>query len=220
VAIAGFNSRLTSVTTVEVKGVRPWDEARVEAIVKELEGVPFAHIHGLALQTAILREPSVRAVEFSRMPWGTAKLHVYYRTPVARLFNENVGLDSDGVLFPAPDLPNDIPILRMHNGSAPTLLTQAGNWDAFKIARLAVDVRAVPGSEGVSIQVDDRGVVCLNMTAGRVVLGSCDGLDKKLSVLTDRIRSKPAELSQVAYLNLTKPDVPSVLPKKQVTKTR
>jgi cell division septal protein FtsQ len=217
VACAAVNSRITSVRTVEIHGARPDDQPRLAAIVGELQGVPFVRIHWRALETAVLREPSVRAVDFTRNPFGKADLWVAYRKPVARLQNRpNIGLDETGVLFAAPDIPRDLPTLKLPNGGIPTLITQAASWDAVRIARLAVDIRAFPGADGVGIEMDDRGVLCLNMSAGRVVLGSCDDMDKKLSVLKERL----SQLSQVEELNLTRPDAPAAIPKSRAERPR
>ncbi|AIE88151.1 cell division protein FtsQ/DivIB [Fimbriimonas ginsengisoli] len=211
---AAVDSRVTSVTHVEVHGARTDDRPRIDAILSELRGVPARRIHWRALETAVLREPSVRSVEFTRNSFGRGDLWLAYRQPVARFVGRpDFGLDAQGVLFVSPGISRDIPTLKLPNGGVPTLLTQGGNWDAVRIADLAQKIRAFSGSSGVGIEVDERGVVCLNMSAGRVVLGSCDDMEKKLSALKAHL----ADLSQVQELNLTRPDVPTVVPRKNAS---
>src|SRR5207244_854433 len=114
------------------------------------------------------------------------RLVVSYRLPVAKLASSlsgaDLAVDKDGVVYAAPDLPTDLPTISLPYKAPPTLLTLAGNWQSQRLAQLAEDSRAFGPPGGVHIQVDDRGVVTLALTEGRVVLGSCDDLDRKLSV--------------------------------------
>jgi len=213
VAIAAFQSRITSVRVVEVKGLRGEDETRIKGLLEELRGVPFSKVRETEIETEVLREAAIRSADLSHNMWGGGELKVAYRTAVARMGLEgNLGLDSEGVIFESPDLSRDLPAIRIAEGGPATLVAIAGDWDNVHLADLAAKVRAIPLANGVSIDVDRRGEVCLNMNPGRVVLGSCDDLDEKLAALQKRLLVNPAELSQVQSLILTKPDAPAIVP--------
>lgn len=215
-AVGAVNSRITSVSHVEVIGVPPYDQGRVTEILSRLQGVPYSHVHAHAIETETLRNPAVRSVTFSRNPFGSGRLKVEYRQAVARLASRpNVGLDLEGAVFATPDLPKGLPLVTLPNSGPPTLLTLAANWDSARLAQLAVESRAFAGTDGVSIQVDDGGAVYLSIGQGRVVLGSLEDLDKKLRILRERLRANPMELSQVKELNLTQPDSPAVVPREE-----
>jgi len=214
-AVALFQTRITSVRNIEVKGLLPEDESRVKHLLETLRGIPFLKVSEPAIETEVLRESAIRSAHLTHNIWGGAQLSVVYRTPVARLGDSDLGLDQEGVIFQRPNIGKDLPAIRIADNGPATLVTVAGDWDASRLANLAVRVRAIPEADGVSIDVDERGEVCLNMNSGHVVLGSCDDLDQKLDVLQKRLIAKPSELSQVERLILTKPDAPAIVPLKQ-----
>jgi len=213
VAFAVSLSRITSVRHVELKGVIPEDRERIKGILAGLQGIPFTKVREQQFETEVLRDSAIKSADLKHNMWGGAELVVSYRWPVARIAgNPRLGLDSEGVVFDSPNIPTDIPAITIADSGPPILVTIAGDWDATHLADLAVKVRAIPAAAGVSIDVDQRGEVCLNMNSGRVVLGSCDDLDEKLAVLQKRLIAKPEELSQVQRLILTKPDAPAIVP--------
>jgi hypothetical protein len=143
-------------------------------------------------------------------------LKVTYRRPVAKLLGHpGVALSDQGVFYKAAQIPSHLPQVQLPNDGPPTLLTIASNWQPQIMAKLAQDVLKLRVSDVIRIQVEEGGVVCLNMNSGRVILGSLENLDKKLSVLRDRLAANPNELSQVEDLILTAPDSPSFVPRKE-----
>lgn len=213
VAAARLHSRITSIHTVEVKGLHEDDQKRVKNILIPLQGLPANDVRGRAIETEVLRESAIESATFTHNMWGGAKLVVNYRKPVASMSgNPNLGVDEDGVIFESPSIDPKLPKIQLPSNGPATLLTVAANWDVQRLADLAQKVRSIPEASGVSIEVDESGEVCLNMDSGRVVLGSCDDLDEKLSVLQKRLLANPAELSQVERLILTRPDAPAVVP--------
>jgi len=206
-------SQVTRVTTVRVDGAKRFDRERIRTIAERVQDKPCAQIDARAIESAVMELPEVRSASFTRNPFGHGVLTVRYRQPVARLHNQpNILADADGVLYASGEVPENLPTLDLPRGGPPTLLTLAGSWDAQRLVKLAQEGRMLQDVGDVRIQVDDRGVLCLNMGAGRVILGSSEDLDKKLAVLKDRLRVDPDELSKVELLNLTQPESPSVVP--------
>src|SRR6185312_6427968 len=107
----------------------------------------------------------------------------------------NVCLTSAGVLYPATVVTANLPLVQLPGAGVPTIAAFASNWQPVSIAKLAVEARKLPFTGVIRISVEDRGVVCLNMGSGRVVLGSTEDLDKKLQVLRTRMAAYPTELS-------------------------
>jgi len=211
--LAMFASRITAVRHVEVVGGRAYDQGRIDGILSELRGVPYSHIHAHAIETEVLREPSVLAANFSRSPFGNGRLSIEYRKPIAKLTGlDHVALDKDGVVYRAPDMPTGMLPLTITNGGPPTMLSVAGDWRPRDMAALVTSSRAFASFGDVSIQVDERGVVCLNIGSGRVVLGACANIDEKLKVLQQRLAANRDELSQVKELNLSEPKKPAFTP--------
>ena len=95
----------------------------------------------------------------------------------------------------------------------PTLLTYAGTWQPSSIAALAVYAHEKYPGKDIRIEMNQRGVVCLNIGSGRVILGSCDDLDKKLKVLESRLQKNPQELDGENVLVLTLPSNPTIVPR-------
>jgi hypothetical protein len=158
--------------------------------------------------------PEVDRAEFTRNIFGNALLLVQYRTPVARLADiDGEALSVDGVLYQASELPIDLPTLQLPDGGPPTLVALAGNWQPQKIAGLSVYAHQHYPHIDSKIEINRRGVVCLNIGSGRVILGSCDDLDVKLKTLESWLQRNPQELDQVQELNLTTPTAPAVVPK-------
>lgn len=213
VVFAYRGSRVTALRHVEVIGARPDDFPRVKKVLEAQRGVPYRLIPEKDIETAILREAAVRNVKLEHNLWGGGSVTLQYRKPVVRMkWDDTLAVDSEGVVFFDPAIPPELPTLQLPNNGPASLLTVAGDWDAVQLAQLAVKVREVGPPDGVGIEVDARGEVCLNMNSGRVVLGSCDDLDKKLAVLKSRLLEHPTELSEIKRLILTRPDAPAIVP--------
>ncbi|HEY0867424.1 MAG TPA: hypothetical protein VGE01_08600 [Fimbriimonas sp.] len=208
-------SPITSIARVWVDGAKPFDQPRLSRILGGLQGVPCALVKPREVESAVMSLPEVRSAELTRNIFGSARLTVRYRRPVARVRNtDNLALTIDGVLYPANELPEELPILELPRGEPHVYATIAAPWRSVAIADLAVRARESWPKEPLLIQVDDRGSVCLNIGTGRVVLGSPTDLGKKLGILQERLEKNPAELSNVAEINLTAPENPSIIRKK------
>lgn len=215
VAAAGiWWSPITSLRSVRIEGALPSDRNRLEGIAAKLHDIPLIRIDPRVTESEVLENPEVLHAELNRSLFGTGLLKVTYRRPVARLLGHpNILLDPQGVLYKANSTPDTIPQIQLPVNGPPTLLTLTSNGQPQTMAKLAQDVLKLPVSDVIRIQVEPGGVVCLNMGTGRVILGSLDDLDKKLSVLRERLATKPNELNEVQELNLTAPESPSFIPK-------
>ena len=214
--VAGLSfSRITSIVHSRASGVPPSDKGRIQGILESLRDVPCMRIDSRAVESQALAGPDVDNAEFTRNIFGNALLTVHYRTPVAKLADsDDEALSTDGVLYKASELPSDLPTLQMPQGGPATLVAFAGNWQPESLAALAIYARQHYPRSVAKIDVDRRGVVCLNIGLGRVILGSCDDLDVKLKTLESRLQRNPQELDQVQELNLTVPTSPAVVQKK------
>jgi cell division septal protein FtsQ len=211
-------SVVTRVRHVAIEGAAPHDRVRLAQIVAQMQDKPVLRQDFRNLEWKVLQQPEVYSAELSVNPFGFALLRVKYRRPEIRLEDrENVVVDKEGVMYSLPPeaMPPDLPTLKLDRGLPPTLLTVAGDWPMARIAQLAPRVRELLPDKGVRIEVDDRGALCLNMGTGRVVLGSTEDLDRKLTVLRQRMADDPGELSRVKELVLTQPDRPSVVPRSE-----
>jgi len=213
-------SRMTSAVNVRAASVPAYDQTRVKGILAKLRDVPCLQVNPKKIETEVMALPDVDKAELTRNIFGNALLLIRYRSPVAVLSGQqNVVLSTDGVLYKATELPGDLPVLKLPKGGPPTLVGYGGNWQPGSLAALAVYSRQNYPKTDVVIQVSERGVVCLNIGSGRVILGSCDDLDLKLKTLESRLQKNPQELSEEDELNLTVPSFPAVVPKKVVLPT-
>lgn len=211
-------SVVTRVRHVAIEGAAPHDRVRLARIMAQMQDKPVLRQDFRNLEWQVLQAPEVYSAQLSVNPFGFAALKVRYRQPQIRLEDrDNVVVDKEGVMFalPAEAMPADLPTLKLERGLPPTLLTVAGDWPMATIAQLAPKVRELSPDKGVRIEVDDRGALCLNMGTGRVVIGSTEDLDRKLSVLRQRMADDPGELSRIRELVLTQPDRPSVVPRSE-----
>lgn len=214
VALGLTFSRITSIVHVRTVGVPRYDKVRIEAIMAKIQDIPCSRIDSRVVESQVMASPDVDKAEFTRNIFGNGLLTVQYRTPVAKIANQDgEALSIDGVLYQATELPLDIPTLQLPQSGPPTLLSFAGNWQPQSLATLAVYARQHYPRKQSKIDVNRRGVVCLNIGSGRVILGSCDDLDVKLKTLESRLQKNPQELGQVKELNLTLPSVPAVVSK-------
>ena len=211
---AGLNySKMTSITRARASGVPQYDHDRIEDILTKFPDVPCARVDSKAIESKVMALPEVDQAELTRNVFGNALLKVRYRIPVASLVGrDHVVLSVDGTIYKSTEVPEDIPSIQLASGGPPTLIAMAGNWQPASLAALAVYSRQNYPKRTVRIEVNARGVVCLNIDSGRVILGSCDDLDLKLKTLETRLQKNPQELASEQELNLTLPSYPTVVP--------
>jgi len=207
-------SPITSLRRVRVETAPAGDQARVRAILAELQNVPCLQINPRNVESLAMNLPEVRSAELTRNIFGSGRLLIQYRHAIARRFNANIGISADGVMYPSDNLSEDLPTIQLPPDQPAMSLALVGNWPVVALAQTAVEAQGIVPGQPVRIQVEAGGSVSLYIGSGRVVLGSTEDLDKKLDVLRNHLERNPLELSQVESLNLTRPDAPSVVRKK------
>lgn len=211
----GLNySKVTSIVHARAAGVPPQDQERVQGILESMANIPCAKVDARKLESEVMSNEEVDSVELSRHIFGSSWLKVRYRNPVATLKGrDGVVLSDDGMFYHASIIPSGLPVLDMPASGPPTLVTYAGTWQPGSIAMLAGYARQKYAGKDIRIEINPRGVVCLNIGSGRVILGSCDDLDKKLKTLDSRLQKNPQELDGENMLVLTLPSNPTIVPK-------
>ncbi|MDR3688605.1 MAG: hypothetical protein P4L46_04440 [Fimbriimonas sp.] len=207
-------SYITSIVNTRADGVPRYDHDRVEAILTDMHDKPCLSIDPRAIESRVMALQDVDEAELTRNVFGSALLKVRYREPVARLADRpQVALSTDGVLYRSSLDLSALPTLKMPSSGPPILIAMMGSWQPACLAALAVYSRKHYPTSAVGIEVDPRGVVCLNIDSGNVILGSCDDLDSKLKTLESRLQKNPNELMEVKSINLTLPSAPTIVPK-------
>lgn len=208
-------SPVTAARRVRIEGAHPNDQARLAAIAETLKGTPCLRVNPRDVESQAVSDVAIRSAELTRSIFGTDRLRVAYRKAVARYFTDpNIGVSLDGTIFRAPVLSGDLPVLKLPAGEVQVALGLVATWDASRLAGLCADAATLWPNKDLMVELtEDRGV-CLNIAAGRVVLGQCDRLDFKLDVLKKRLERNPTELDQIEELVLTEPNFPRIKRKK------
>lgn len=202
-------SQVTRLTKVTVEGANPADEARIREIVASVANLPSPKVNSQNLESLILDHPAVRSVELTRNVFGSGRLRVAYRRPVAvRMGRPNEALSSDGVLYRTFEPLEALPILQMPMDLPVATLTVAGGWRGEKIAWLAEEASLLTGTDSVRIAFDKKGRLTLYLGGGRVDLGGAGDLERKMDVLKERLTRDPGQLQKVEALVLVDPDRP------------
>ena len=212
-------SPVTAIRRVRVEGAPKADEVRLTKLVQKLRGVPCIRIDPRFVESEALQNPELRSATLSRTPFGSAVLRVGKRTPVARVFAApSVGLTAQGVLYAATELPETLPAVKLPNDYPVVSLTLGNGWRTVDVARLAGLVQGLPSGETARIDLENGGRVCLNIGGGRVILGSCHELDKKVALLGKFLRDRPTLFVNFASVNLVDADAPTFTPQKGPSK--
>ena len=210
-------SPVTAVRRVRVEGAPPGDESRLAGILQALRGVPCARVDARAVETAALANSELRGAALSRTPFGSAVLRVSRRLPVGRLYaRDSMGLDEDGVVYQATDLPKELPRISLPPESPEVGLTLGNGWPAQSVAHLATLVRDLGAHEPARIDVLAGGRVCLNIDSSTIDLGRALGLDEKVARLRELLRRQPALFVNFQGINLVDVDAPTFTPRKGV----
>ncbi|CAN5573913.1 hypothetical protein BH11ARM2_BH11ARM2_17100 [soil metagenome] len=208
--IAGLMaSKVTRLTHIVVEGAPQADQARIKGILESVAGVPAAKIKGQNLESLVLDHPAVSSAELTRNIFGSGRLKVAYRQPIAaRLGRPNEALSTDGVLYRTLEPSEGLPILQMPLDLPAATLTLSGGWRGKDVAGLVQELSALAGTGGVRIAFDRKGNLTAFLGGGRVELGGAVDLGRKMGVLKERLSRDPAELKKVQALVLVDPDRP------------
>lgn len=207
-------SPITSVKTLRIEGVEETRRGTYVRYAQTLKNRPALRINAREFESLVLKDPAVENVDFRRSPFGTAKVRIAYRTPIARILNApGTVLSSDGVLYKVESRIWSLPGLELHPSSLTPSLTLFGPWPGEQIAQLIQNLPPGVPQKGLTITVDSEGAVCLNITqAARIVWGGADRLEEKLQALQSILTERPNLLQNVKELNLTEPTRPAFTP--------
>ena len=208
-------SPVTSARRVRIEGANVRDQERLTAIAETLHRTPCARVNPRAIESAVLSDVAIRSAELTRSIFGTDRIRVGYRKAVAKYYTDpNIGVSIDGTIYRAPSLSPELPTLKLPPGEVQVALGLVATWDAARLAGLCADAGTLWPNKDLMVELtEDRGV-CLNIAAGRVVLGQADRLDFKLDVLKKRLDRNPTELDDIEELVLTEPNFPRIKRKK------
>lgn len=217
VAAGLWFSPITSVRKVRVEGAEMWDRGRIVASIQTLRRVPALNMNPRRLETLLFEHSAVQTVDFRRSMFGSASLTLEYRTPIARIADsDRLMLDANGAQFRTGTLiPEALPEIKLHASALKPSLSIAGAWPAPRIAELLAKIPSTIPHEGLQVEVDSEGAVCLNMKqAARIEMGGVDRLEEKLRALEGLLNDNPRLLQEVELLNIVEPTRPAVKPRK------
>jgi cell division septal protein FtsQ len=204
-------SPLTCLRHIRIEGAREFDKPRIEADLQSIQGIASLQVNPRELESSVLELPEVRNASLSRNIFGSGLLRVAYRTPVARFSGSHrLALSNEGVIYAANELDPGLTTLDAPKTATAPNLTLVGFWEPQRIALIAQEAKNIGVNEHEHILITESGRVILYIGQGRVVLGNCEGLEQKFRALRDRLARNPQELSQIAELDLTLPERPTV----------
>ena len=212
-------SPVTAVRRVRVEGAPPADRKRLTDLLQSLKNVPCARVDARAVESRALENPELRGASLARTPFGSAVLRVARRRSVARLFGSlEIGLSADGILYPATELAEDLPTVRLPAKYPAVGLTLGNAWRTEDVAHLAGLVRGLAKTEPARIDLFPGGKVCLNIDSGIVVLGRLESLDEKVARFRQMFAERPDLFTNVQSVNLVRVEAPQFIPRPQVPK--
>lgn len=207
-------SPVTAVRTVRVVGAPQWDELRVQSILEGLKATPVLAIDVAKVETEVQAASSVDSARLSRTPFGSAKLEVVYRQPVARVMgSKSLFFCADGKTaeFLEPQTPAIT--VKLPEPSAQPVATLAGAWDFSGLANVCRKLENLPFAKDWIVEMNAFGSVFLQ--AGPVVViefGDTSKIDEKLDALAALFEDHHDLLDRVRSINVTAPARPMVVP--------
>jgi hypothetical protein len=204
-----WGSPMLALRRVHVIGAQTQDRPAIDAILQHEMGVPALGVRALALESSMQRLPEIDSAAFSDNVFGSGRLVLHYRTPVARLGTTSLALDAEGRVWKTRQNISRLPSVQLPADALLPGLSLSRSVPLVGVADIARKLPAVwPDSKG-EIVLDDAGTVCLNRgDSGRVVVGGTDAMDEKLSRLAGLLRDRPELFSGATEVNLTAPTHP------------
>lgn len=207
-------SPVTAVRSVRVVGAPSWDELRVQSILEGLKAIPVLAIDAAKVETEVQAASSVDSARLSRTPFGTAKLEVVYREPVAKVMGfKTLFLCSDGKTaeFLEPQTPGVV--VKLPEPSAQPVATLVGAWDFSGLADVCRKLENLPIAKDWIVEMNAFGSVFLQ--AGPVVVvefGDTSKIEEKFDALAVLFEEHHDLLDRVRSINVTAPARPMVVP--------
>lgn len=216
VALGLTLSPVTAIRTARVIGAPADDEARLRQLFADVRQTPALRLNRTAFESRVLERDDLRSVRLTHNLFGSAVLRVEPRRAVARLAGHaGSWLDAEGEVYRGvgrPALP-EVTLASLSPVATPALVGSGPTRAAADLCRL-IPKTLDPSSSRV--QVDRAGVLSLSTGKGlRIVFGSSERLPEKLNVLGRALAQRPSLVREAETINLTAPDQPVFVPRRQ-----
>lgn len=214
-----YESEITSITLVRVRGVPVDDQERVASILRRMEGKPALQVDATEIESAIMATRRIRRAELTRNIFGRARLDVEYRKPVARWSGgEDVGVDEWGVAFRSPEARECRLVIQVEKEDLEAEMGLSVAGPLVVMAKVAKKVQEKFPNLDAVILLDQEGRLCLNMKEGtRVILGNDSRLDEKLERLRVAWQENPHLWAHSKEINLVEPKQAVFVPRQSRT---
>ena len=142
--IAGlWYSPMLALRRVHVVGAQPQDQVAIEAILETNVGLAALGVRALALETSVQRLPEVDSATFTDNVFGSGRLVLHYRAPVARIGKSKLALDEEGRVWKTRQLLDRLPSVRLPAGALNIGLSLTRSASLVGVASLAGKLPAV-----------------------------------------------------------------------------
>jgi cell division protein FtsQ len=205
-------SRVFELRSLTVTGTSHLTRAQVETIGGLSSGTNVLWLSPSAIERRLEANPWIKEAHISRTLPSALTIAVVERTPAAVVAGADLLVSSDGVVLgPAGSTVTDLPVIEFHppGKATPALLP-------YGLPALAM-VRALPGELAkrvawIGFDRSDR--LTLTIQGGtRVILGDGEAAPAKAAALQALLRWIDRSGIRVAYIDLTVPTAPALLPK-------
>ncbi|MEM4407931.1 MAG: cell division protein FtsQ/DivIB [Candidatus Caldarchaeum sp.] len=202
-----YESELTKIAVVRVRGVPEDDRPRVASILQRIQRKPALQIDAGEIESAILATKRIRRAVLARNVFGRARLWAEYRKPVARWSeSEDVGIDAWGVAFRTPEAKECSLVIQIAKNDLNAELGITLASPLGKLAQLAQKVQEKFPNLNALLFLDQQGRLCLNIKEGsRVILGNDSRLDEKLERLKVAWQENPQIFAESLEINVVEP---------------
>ena len=221
VIYAGFNSKITSIRSINLDGVRNSERLRLNRISEDMKGIPALKVDPRIVENPFMNESRILEADFRRNIFGIARLILKYRRPVASIAgSKQTYLDENGVVFVDPEEKGIYPIILLQSKIKVTVFALSGVINFREIAELAkITETNLPGTltggKPVEIEVQETGGLCLNISDGIVELGSYEQMPLKIKNLKKALEDNPNLLVENKVINLMVPSRLDATPRKK-----
>lgn len=221
ILFACYWSKITTIRSINLDGVRNSERLRLNRIADEIKGIPALKVDPRVVESPFMNESRIKNADFRRNIFGIARLIIQYRSAVATIKgSKNTFLDESGVIFTDPEEKSSLPSILLQNKIKVSVVALSGVINFRQLADLVQIIRtklpeSLTGGIPPEIEVQETGAVCLNMNGGTVILGTSDNLDEKVGKLKQVLLDNPDLFKDNISINLMVPTRPDRTPRKK-----